>query len=84
MSAGAPGHEGHEAPFNGKPHVDTAVLMPLCHGYSWLFVVPPSVVKGALSVDVAVLLYIALAFETILARSDRSLVKTVGTADSSD
>lgn len=39
----------------------------------------PSVIKGAISVDVAVLLYIALAFETIWARSDSSLVKTVGT-----
>lgn len=39
----------------------------------------PSAIKGAISVDVAVLLYIALAFETILARSKNSLVKAVGT-----
>lgn len=39
----------------------------------------PSAIKGAISVDVAVLLYIALAFETILARSENSLVKAVGT-----
>lgn len=39
----------------------------------------PSASNGAISVDVAVLLYIALAFETIWARSDSSLVKTVGT-----
>lgn len=38
----------------------------------------PSAIKGAISVDVAVLLCIGLAIETILAQSDSSLVKAVG------